>query len=992
MSKIKLKLFVKELPSGKIIPLSSKSYVITKYDQSATEFFKERLSAVNGSARIKNFDSKDVKLSLEDFNKSKQVFNVPNKIVLNDKNAINLESIRKNYNARSSTTDKNGITEVMDLPVGKYAIWITDNRVQNKISRVGNDKGILLHGFEIFKSTNDAISLDIQVKQYYCYRLIDSVTKKPLSDIKFNLYTLGEKNKFKKINRTHIKNLKTNKNGMTPVLYSIKGEVILVGFEKGGIEKRVPINSLKFYSIFSNKNYQDIEWPAVKAISEKPVDTKTNLQQASKIPILFNLLKCEACVLDPENFAKFEEESKQLDKVLYHSYLSKQELDKAISEQASAEVIKALEKKIDENEKKVAEHLNQNFKNKADLAEIFIATSYKTDNGKDVKNGFIRRYIKLKSYEDKYNAKRLNIADFKIDNLTKGLIQSAKSKEISPELKKAGFDELKKIELTLLKQEWYKKEKSIDLISLGGAFHQEAKHSNSFDSSTDAQWLRAIGGAGASGSMNWNPAKGDVGVKVQVTAQAKLVLVEAGYKSNLCVPSRSGVSLKYHDIYLGALRGIVFGEVSAFYGARAAIGFGLNLGYNALGEPELSGDGVIYPKQSVAQNYDSKNKRPTFVVEKEDSKSGSQQGLNADTKIGVEAFSGIEGGLKIGAGLEWLSPESKKFENIASVAPKMAAQAGVSGAYNFEIKLVRGEFRIKVKASLCLGFGAKGELELAVGANKLVEFNRCLAYQLRQNGTKILPYIAKDAFEYWGMLQVYAVIKGISIAYASVREIRSVIKSIYNEFSEAKELKSLAQNININPEALLYATPETRGILLYTLTKDVWFSKSIDRLEYDFSKMEIHHLPERKHAVLNVFKSIMTKSAWDNTLQHMTESGTKAMEPISRLESRIIFFLNEGKFLANQNEVNDAISEGRSCISPPKTGNSILDEYIQLRCNVLDTVPIGQVMLMNDSSDYEILVNNLDLGKSDSDILLASNIEIIDNSLESNNQNGTYQV
>lgn len=69
-----------------------------------------------------------------------------------------------------------------------------------------------------------------------------------------------------------------------------------------------------------------------------------------------------------------------------------------------------------------------------------------------------------------------------------------------------------------------------------------------------------------------------------------------------------------------------------------------------------------------------------------------------------------------------------------------------------------------------------------------------------------------------------------------------------------------------------------------------------------------------------------------------------------------------------------------------------MDEYIQLLCSVLDTVPIGQVMLMNDSNDYEILANNLDLGKSDSEILLATNIEIIDTSLESNNQNGTYQV
>ena len=79
-------------------------------------------------------------------------------------------------------------------------------------------------------------------------------------------------------------------------------------------------------------------------------------------------------------------------------------------------------------------------------------------------------------------------------------------------------------------------------------------------------------------------------------------------------------------------------------------------------------------------------------------------------------------------------------------------------------------------------------------------------------------------------------------------------------------------------------------------------------------------------------------------------------------------------------------------LSPPKTGNSILDEYIQLRCSVVGTVPVGQVILMNDSSEFEILANDLDLGKSDSDILLASNIEIIDTSLELNDQNGIYQV
>lgn len=990
MSKIKLKLFIKELPSGKVIPLASKSYVITKYDQSVNDFNKERAQAVMGMPSTKDFESQDVKKRLEELSKNPNKFTVPQKKEANHQLFPFKEQIAKNYNARSAKTDVNGFTEEMNLPIGKYAIWITDNGVQNKIARIGHQT--LLHGFEVIKDVQGLTSLDIQIKQYYCYQLIDAVTRKPLPNVKFNLYSLDNQNKPKKLNRTDIKMSITNKNGLTPLLYSTTGEIIFVGFERGGIERFAPVNSLKSYAVFSPKNFHTIEWPAVKVSTEKPVGTKANLQQVSKVPILFNFQTCESCVLSPEDFAKFEKESRQLDTVIYESFLRKKQLDDAIANGASRSEIEKLEKEIAEMEKKVAEHLNQNYKTKADLVELFVATSYKTEGSKEIKNGFTRRYIKLKSYENNYKAKRLNLASFKIDNLSKGLAQSVKNKEISPELKKAGFDELKKIETTLLKQEWYKKEGYIDLPGMGDSFYQEAKHSDSFESTADAQWLRAVGGAGASGSVNWNPVKGDIGVKVQATAQGKLILAEMGYKATLCIPSRTGVSLKYHDIYLGALRATVFGDVTAFVGAKAAIGFGMNLGYNAKGEPELTGDGIVRPQASIAENYDSTNKRPTFVVAKEDEKFGSQKGLNADSKIGVDAFAGVEGGIKVGAGLEWLSPESKKFENIASVAPKVTAQFGVGAGYNFEIQLIKGQFRIKAKASLCLGAGAKGELELAVGADKLVEFNKCLAYQLRQNGTKLLPYIADDAFEYWQKIQVYSILKGISIIYVSIGILDEKIDNLITDFKTAKDLKKLAENINKSNNFLLYATPETRGMLLFMLMADTQFSNVFDRLEINTTTKEVHFLPERKQAILTIFRSIMTKSAWDNTLQHMTADGHKASQSIAWLESRVIFFLNNGQFLANQNEVNDAISEGRSCISPPQTGNSLLDEYIQLRCKLVQNVPLGQVMLANNTADYEILANDLDLANTENDLLLAQDLDLASPLGEPNDRNKVYMA
>ncbi|NUG82421.1 hypothetical protein HUN33_20780, partial [Acinetobacter bereziniae] len=324
------------------------------------DFNKERAQAVMGMPSTKDFESQDVKKRLEELSKNPNKFTIPQKKEANHQLFPFKEQIAKNYNARSAKTDVNGFTEEMNLPIGKYAIWITDNGVQNKIARIGHQT--LLHGFEVIKDVQGLTSLDIQIKQYYCYQLIDAVTRKPLPNVKFNLYSLDNQNKPKKLNRTDIKMSITNKNGLTPLLYSTTGEIIFVGFERGGIERFAPVNTLKSYAVFSPKNFHTIEWPAVKVSTEKPVDTKANLQQVSKVPILFNFLTCESCVLSPEDFAKFEKESRQLDTVIYESFLRKKQLDDAIANGASRSEIEKLEKEIAEMEKKVAEHLNQNYK------------------------------------------------------------------------------------------------------------------------------------------------------------------------------------------------------------------------------------------------------------------------------------------------------------------------------------------------------------------------------------------------------------------------------------------------------------------------------------------------------------------------------------------------------------------------------------------------------------------------------------------------------
>lgn len=988
MSKIRLKLFIKELPTGKVTNISNTNYIITKYDQSINDFEKEKQNAIFGIPTLANIEKAEH--NVKEFNK----YILDQKIKLgNPKNIFpDRKEIIAHYKSRSSKTNNDGYTEIIDLPIGKYAIWLSRDGQTNKISRIKQNSDILLHGFEITKNVNSLISLDIQVKQYYCYKLIDANTQKPLSNVEFDLYTL-ENNKPKKISRSDIKIKKTNIKGLTPVIYTIKGEVIFVKFKKGEIEKQVELDSITPYFSFSTNNYQTIKWPAVKAQTEKPADTKANLQQSTKLPFLFDLLNCEVCVLDPQNFAKFEKESSELETVIYNSVELKERRALLLeNREANQAEIAKLDKEIDEADKKIQTHLNTNYKAKNDLVELFVATSHSVKDSNRVQSGFKRKYLRMSRYQ-KYKLERLNKANFKIDKLTQGLQDSVKNKKITPELQKAGFEELKKVNLDLVKYEWFKKDGYADWPNgVGGAFYENIQHSDSFDTTRDAQWLRAVGGASASGSANWNPLKGEIGVKVNATAQGKLVLVEKAFKANLCIPSRAGFSLKYRDIYLGAMRSIISGEVSAFVGAKAALGIGLNLGFSLAGEPELSADGNIeHNSSSLSENYDNRNKRPTFVVAKEGEEVKSQKGVNANAKAGIDVFAGAEGGIKVGVGLEWLSPESKKFENIASVTPKLTGQIGGGAGYNFEIYFRDGQFRVKAKASLCAGVGAKGEIELTVGANTLVQFNKCLNYQLIQNGTKLLPYIAEDAFTYWKEIQLVTIIEGIKLAYHTVEQIEEMYITLSNKFKKSREIKELAIRINNSSNFLLYATPEAKGILLFALMNDETFSNLFDRPKIDVNNIELHFMPERKKAIITIFKSIVTKSAWDNTLQHMTPNGAKSKESIAWMESRVIFFLNNGRMLANQYEVNDAISEGRSCISPPKTGNSLLDEYIRLRCSLIEKYPLGAAIVTLDSPEYNLIAFESDNSGSDNDLLIASDIEMFDD-LENDNPHQSYNA
>lgn len=73
------------------------------------------------------------------------------------------------------------------------------------------------------------------------------------------------------------------------------------------------------------------------------------------------------------------------------------------------------------------------------------------------------------------------------------------------------------------------------------------------------------------------------------------------------------------------------------------------------------------------------------------------------------------------------------------------------------------------------------------------------------------------------------------------------------------------------PQLLLYSPPETRGMLLYQLTRHGTLTKADLR---NWDSFEV--LSRRKRAVVTIIKSVQTVRDYENTLQHMHPEGKKA--------------------------------------------------------------------------------------------------------------------
>jgi len=440
--------------------------------------------------------------------------------------------------------------------------------------------------------------------------------------------------------------------------------------------------------------------------------------------------------------------------------------------------------------------------------------------------------------------------------------------------------------------------------SESGAYNKEGHY---IDVSAGAQFLRFT--ANASTLNTWNPDTGAVQIKGE--AHSDLTLCSGTLNTTLYVPDRTGWPLKFmvNDIKeanIGILRARIDGELTGYVGASAqAEG---NLQFVTYNKKQL-----LMGNRTPGAPFSERQNGVKIKDSKENPKS---------LEIKAEAFGGAKAGASLGGALQWLKPFSSlvdelpnmlhtfgmdspaleqvlpsvkqsqekqndqtgEFQDFACLKVGGDVELGVGLSGDFKIRFVKGRFRFHIKGSLCLGPGAKGEVEGEVTPELFGEFAIWVIYQLygidykhltiiEENAFKVLTYIlvmyGKDKYqEYYTKMRAEFV--------DVVNDFNLFIKRLSGDIFDAKELSvkrnGYADVINKDPRDVYLFSPEAKGVALYILTGD----GAYDRI--DINNQGDGFLPDtnkkRKTAVLYILSSIQTKREWKKVLSRITRDGT----------------------------------------------------------------------------------------------------------------------
>lgn len=405
------------------------------------------------------------------------------------------------------------------------------------------------------------------------------------------------------------------------------------------------------------------------------------------------------------------------------------------------------------------------------------------------------------------------------------------------------------------------------------------------DLSAEAAAMRYFSGGSVSGEIA--PLKGNVFIKAE--GSAEIAFAEAKASADFYFPSKEGLLLTFYD--LRQLHEIVNGQppgepysLGAVRFAAAAELSGV-LGVSVAGELSIGVEMVDIETKDVDGKTKS-GKVPHIKGSRRKAKrkrKADVTGRGADwaNKAGLDAevnfFAGARGGLELRGAVQWRNPysETKEFEDFASVAPKLEGMAGIAGEAKLAIEFIDGVFRISAHAGLCFGVGASGEVSLAVGVKQIGSFMYWMFYTLGHAGFRSVEFVAKQAFEAWKNVIYLVVCEEWSIERCfNVPEqmLDDLVNGLDHKFAKADANIALGHSILAKPESVRFSPPETKGMLLYQLTRFSFANWLKDGVG---AHLGDDYLPTQRKAALMVLRQAQSKGDMDNIIQHIRPRGEK---------------------------------------------------------------------------------------------------------------------
>ncbi|MFV1845946.1 hypothetical protein ACNJRW_07135 [Stenotrophomonas maltophilia] len=489
-----------------------------------------------------------------------------------------------------------------------------------------------------------------------------------------------------------------------------------------------------------------------------------------------------------------------------------------------------------------------------------------------------------------------------------------------------------------------------------------------------------MAGAGASAQAEWDPLHRKGSAKVEGSAHYKLALFEAKAVHTWSIPSRTGWMQRYGDIDLGAIVFQMSLELHGFAGMKralmGAVGVSIDRGTVKIEAQPRDRDDSFVPSFDIVRGMPradmgdppDKDGKPSgrFVMAAVGEK--PPESLNG-MQVNAEAFVGVEAGLTPAGELQWLPPQQGKPVTLAKLSLGTAASAGAGAKAQLYVYYADGRFRIKVSARLCLGIGCRGSLDFVVGVEGMLEFAKWVYYQLAHAGFRKLLFIAGEALEYLSQVVFLVFSRNGAIAEyltGGIDDAQEKVKAMIRDNDLAGGRAELVRRINsvaVSPSSsngawLLYATPMTRGMLLYAITRHNWMTHMKSRAEVEgLLDPQMHYLPDHKKAVIRVIKGITLASEWEAMFQHMTAEGEPSDEKPGKLEGDVMRFLNYGVWLSDdlKGQVIDPINaEGEA--PSGQLGNIYLEQFLAHRNSLLGSFPKGYELADLQMMDVDTLL------------------------------------